>query len=67
MNAVCPGYIDTEALQGLGPEELRAVQARVPMRRIGRPEEVAAAVRFFASPEAAYITGSILKVDGGIL
>jgi 3-oxoacyl-[acyl-carrier protein] reductase len=67
VNAVCPGYIDTEALQGLPPEERQAAQARVPMRRIGRPEEVAAAVKFLASPEAAYITGSILKVDGGIL
>jgi len=39
----------------------------VPMRRLGRPEEVAAAVRFLACPEAGYITGSRLKVDGGIL
>ncbi len=66
VNAVCPGYIDTEALAALGPEERRAAQAKVPMRRFGRPEEVAAAIRFLACPEASYITGSVLKVDGGI-
>jgi len=40
---------------------------KIPMRRFGRPEEVAAAVRFLASAEAGYITGSVLKIDGGIL
>ncbi len=66
VNAVCPGYIETEALASLGPEERRAAAARVPMRRFGRPEEVAAAVRFLACADAAYITGSALKIDGGI-
>jgi 3-oxoacyl-[acyl-carrier protein] reductase len=65
-NAICPGYIDTEALAAMGEDERKAAQARVPMRRFGRPEEVAAAALFLASPAAAYITGSILKVDGGI-
>ncbi len=67
VNAVCPGYIDTEALAALGPDERQAAQGRIPMRRFGRPEEVAAAVRFLACPEASYITGSVLKIDGGIL
>ena len=66
VNAVCPGYIETEVLRGMNDEERKAAQARVPMRRFGRAEEVAAAVRFLASAEASYITGATLKVDGGI-
>jgi 3-oxoacyl-[acyl-carrier protein] reductase len=66
VNSVCPGYIDTEALGALDPEERKAAQSRIPMRRFGRAEEVAAAVRFLACPEAGYITGSVLKIDGGI-
>src|SRR5581483_8427448 len=56
VNAICPGYIDTEALAAMSAEERKAAQARVPMRRFGRAEEVAAAVRFVASAEAGYIT-----------
>jgi 3-oxoacyl-[acyl-carrier protein] reductase len=67
VNAVCPGFMETEALAHLTGEERKAAQMRVPMRRFGRPEEVAAAVRFLAGDEASYITGSALKVDGGIL
>lgn len=66
VNAVCPGYIETDALSALPEAELQAARARVPMRRLGRPEEVAAAVRFLACAEASYITGSVLKIDGGI-
>ena len=67
VNAICPGYIETDALAQMGEPERKAIQARVPMRRLGRPAEVAAAVRFLACPEAGYITGSMLKLDGGIL
>jgi 3-oxoacyl-[acyl-carrier protein] reductase len=66
VNAVCPGFVETEALAALGKEERLAAQAKVPMRRFGRPEEIAAAVRFLACSQASYITGSILKIDGGI-
>jgi len=67
VNSVCPGFIETEALAKLAGEERKAAQMRVPMRRFGRPAEVAATVRFLASAEASYITGSTIKVDGGIL
>jgi 3-oxoacyl-[acyl-carrier protein] reductase len=67
VNAVCPGFVETEALAHLAGEERKAAEMRIPMRRLGRPAEVAAAVRFLASGDASYITGSVLKVDGGIL
>ena len=56
----------TRAAQ-LAGEERKAAQMKIPMRRFGRPEEVAAAIRFLASAEASYITGSVIKIDGGIL
>jgi 3-oxoacyl-[acyl-carrier protein] reductase len=67
VNAICPGYVETEALNSMPEEQRKAALARIPMRRFGRPEEIAAAVRFLACPEASYITGSVLKIDGGIL
>jgi 3-oxoacyl-[acyl-carrier protein] reductase len=67
VNAVCPGFVETDALAQLAGEERKAAQMKIPMRRFGRPAEVAATVRFLASAEASYITGAALKVDGGIL
>lgn len=67
VNAVCPGYIDTEALNYFSPERRQAAIGQIPMRRLGKPEEVAAVVRFLAGPEASYVTGAEIKVDGGIL
>lgn len=67
VNAICPGYIATDALASMDAAERQRTQMQIPMRRFGRPEEVAAAVRFLACPEAGYITGSALKIDGGIL
>jgi len=67
VNALCPGYVESAMIGDMTDEERKAALARIPMRRFGRPAEVAAAVRFLASAEAGYITGSTLKVDGGIL
>lgn len=67
VNSICPGYIDTAALDDLGPEKRNTLARTIPMRRLGKPAEVAAAVHFLASPDAAYITGATLKIDGGIL
>jgi 3-oxoacyl-[acyl-carrier protein] reductase len=67
VNAVCPGYVETEALAHLTEDERKAAQGRIPMRRFGRAEEVAVVVRFLACSDASYVTGSIVKVDGGIL
>jgi 3-oxoacyl-[acyl-carrier protein] reductase len=66
VNTLCPGYIETEALAKLDPESRQRTLAQIPMRRFGRPAEVAAAVQFLACAGAAYITGSTLKIDGGI-
>ena len=66
VNSVLPGYIETEALAGMDDEARKAARARVPMRRFGKPGEVAAAVHFLAGPDASYITGAALKIDGGI-
>jgi 3-oxoacyl-[acyl-carrier protein] reductase len=67
VNAVCPGYVETDALASLPAEARTAATTRIPMRRFGRPEEIAASIRFLASPEASYVTGAVLKADGGIL
>jgi 3-oxoacyl-[acyl-carrier protein] reductase len=67
VNAVCPGFIETEAIREMDDELRKVAESKIPMRRFGRPEEIAAAIRFLACSEASYITGSVLKIDGGIL
>ena len=66
VNSILPGYIETDALSEMDEEARKQAQKGIPMRRFGKPDEVAAAVYFLASNDAAYITGAALKIDGGI-
>lgn len=66
VNSILPGYIDTEALADMNEEVRKSTQRGIPMRRFGKPEEVAASVYFLASNDASYVTGATLKIDGGI-
>jgi 3-oxoacyl-[acyl-carrier protein] reductase len=59
--------VETEAIANLPTDHRKSLLDRIPMRRLGRPEDVAAAIDFLASDDASYITGAPLKVDGGIL
>jgi 3-oxoacyl-[acyl-carrier protein] reductase len=63
VNAVAPGFIRTDMTQDLNEKELKSL---IPMQRFGEPEEVAHAVAFLASPEASYITGTVLSINGGL-
>ncbi|MBU1014917.1 SDR family oxidoreductase [Patescibacteria group bacterium] len=69
VNTIAPGAIDTPMIEAanIPKEEMKELIARIPLQRIGRPEEVSAAVVFLASEEASYITGATLYVDGGWL
>ena len=66
VNAVAPGFIETDMTRGMSEAALKNGLSAVPMGRIGQPEDIANAVRFLAGDEAAYITGCVLKVDGGM-
>jgi 3-oxoacyl-[acyl-carrier protein] reductase len=65
VNAVAPGVIETEMSARVRMFAEAEIQAQVPLRRLGQPEDVARAVRFLASPDASYITGQVLHVTGG--
>lgn len=66
VNAVAPGFIDTDMTAKLSPEVREKYAARIPLGRLGQPEDVAKLVAFLASDDAKYITGQIIGVDGGL-
>jgi 3-oxoacyl-[acyl-carrier protein] reductase len=66
VNCVAPGFIETDMTKALHPQVKEAAIAVIPMEKQGQPEDVAAAVAFLASDEAGYITGEVLRVDGGM-
>ena len=66
VNAVAPGFIDTDMTAALSDELKQNMLGHIPLKRFGKPEDVAAAVKFLASEEAGYITGAVLNVNGGM-
>lgn len=66
VNAIAPGFIETDMTGVLGAELKEKMLGQIPLKRFGTPEDVAAAVRFLASDEAAYITGCVVNVSGGL-
>ncbi len=66
INAVAPGFIESEMTKALGDDVLKEVRKRIPANRLGNADDVAAAVVFLASAGASYITGQVITVDGGM-
>jgi len=67
INAVAPGFIESDMTRALGEEALKEVKKRIPANRLGQADDVAAVVLFLASPAASYITGQVITVDGGMI
>ena len=66
VNAVAPGFVDTDMTAAMNPDTLAQALKLVPMGRAAQPQEIAGAVAFLAGPDAGYITGQVLRVDGGM-
>lgn len=66
-NAVAPGFIATDMTAALGDDQRKALEGQIPLERLGSPADIASAVAFLASDHAAYITGQVLVVDGGMV
>ena len=66
VNCVAPGFIDTDMTRALSDEQRAALLQQIPLGRLGRPEDIAAAVGYLASPAGDYVTGSVLHVNGGM-
>ncbi len=66
VNAVAPGFIETDMTAAVPAEALEMIKKMTPMERLGKPEEVARAVRFLASPDASFITGQVININGGM-
>ena len=66
MNAVAPGFIETDMTAALSGDAREAVAEGIPLGRMGKPEEISALVAFLCGPGASYITGEVIRVDGGL-
>jgi 3-oxoacyl-[acyl-carrier protein] reductase len=66
VNAVAPGFIETDMTAAVPSEALEIVKKMTPMGRLGKPAEVARAVRFLAAPQASFITGQVININGGM-
>lgn len=67
VNAIAPGFVETDMTDKLTPQQKEALFAMIPMKRVGKPEEIASVVVFLASPASSYITGQVVCVDGGLV
>lgn len=67
VNAIAPGFVETDMTSKLTPQQKEALFAMIPLKRVGKPEEIASVVVFLASPASSYMTGQVLCVDGGLV
>ena len=66
VNAVAPGFIETDMTAAMSDEAQEAMAESIPLSRVGKPEEISSVVAFLCGPGASYITGEVIRVDGGL-